>query len=113
MELRVENEAKQSCEHGPENGKPKFNQTKLRTDNGGSAGVDCHIYRRRNKYLQRRLAPENTKKTEYLEKYKTELNLNSISKTFSRYLPYINRDVKLSVGFRLDTSFLSVLRPKR
>ena len=36
------------------NGKPKFNQIKWRSDNGGSARVDCHIYRRRNKYLQRR-----------------------------------------------------------
>ena len=41
---------RKSCEHGPENGKTKFNQKK----NGGSARVDCHIYRRRNKYLQRR-----------------------------------------------------------
>ena len=39
---------RKSCEHGPENGKPKFNQTKRRSDNGGSARVDCHIYRRRH-----------------------------------------------------------------
>ena len=34
---------RKSCEHGPENGQPKFNQTKWRSDNRGSAGVDCHI----------------------------------------------------------------------
>ena len=34
---------RKSCEHGPENGKPKFNQTKRRSDKGGSARVNCHI----------------------------------------------------------------------
>ena len=53
------------------------------------------------------MASENTKKSTstsvrrsqswYLAKYKTELNLNSISEKISRYLLYINRDVKLSV----------------
>ena len=55
--VRHNGKTRKSCEHGPENGKPKFNQTKRRSDNGGSAGVDCHIYRRRNKYLQRRHGP--------------------------------------------------------
>ena len=34
--------------YGPENGKRKFNQTRRRSDNGRSARVDCHIYRKRN-----------------------------------------------------------------
>ena len=34
---------RKSCEHGPENGKPKFNQTKRKSDKGGSARVNCHI----------------------------------------------------------------------
>ena len=48
----------------------------------------------------------------YLEKYKTELNLNNISKTSQgTYLIIIAR---LSFQcFRLDTSFLSVLPPKK
>ena len=46
--------ARKSCEHGPENGKQKFNQTRRRSDNGRSARVDCHIYRKRNKYRQSR-----------------------------------------------------------
>ena len=32
----------------------KFNRTKRRSDNGRSARVDCHIYRKGNKYLQSR-----------------------------------------------------------
>ena len=48
---------RKSCEHSPEINKPKLNQTKRRSDNRGSAGVDCHIYRRRNKHLQRRHGP--------------------------------------------------------
>ena len=32
----------------------KFNRTKRRSDNGRSTRVDCHIDRRRNKYLQSR-----------------------------------------------------------
>ena len=47
-------EARKSSEHGPENGKRKFNQTRRRSDNGRSARVDCHIYRKRNKYRQSR-----------------------------------------------------------
>ena len=54
---RDNQKTRKSCEHGPENGNPKFNQTKRRSDNGGSAGVDCPIYRRRNKYLQRGHGP--------------------------------------------------------
>ena len=55
------------------------------------ARVNCHIYRRRNKYLQRSHGPWKHEKgyatcihpeSWYLEKYKTELNLNSIFKTF-------------------------------
>ena len=49
---------RKSCEHGPENGKPKFNQTKRRSDNGGRAGVDCHIYRRRNNTFKDDMAPQ-------------------------------------------------------
>ena len=33
--------------HGPENGTRKFNQSRRRSDNGRSARVDCHIYRKR------------------------------------------------------------------
>ena len=40
---RKHEKTRKSCEHSPENGKPKFNQTKRRSDNGGSARVDCHI----------------------------------------------------------------------
>ena len=47
-------EARKSSEHGPENGKRKFNQTRRRSDNGRSARVDCHIYRKRNKCRQSR-----------------------------------------------------------
>ena len=60
---RDDEKTRKSSEHGPENGKPKFNQTKRRSDNGGSARVDCHIYKRRNKYLQYDMAPENRKKS--------------------------------------------------
>ena len=48
----------------------------------------------------------------YLEKYKTELNLNSIFKTFQG--TYLISIATLNFQcFRLDTSFLSVLPPKR
>ena len=48
----------------------------------------------------------------YLENYKTELNLNSISKTFqgTYYLSIATLNFQC---FRLDTSFFSVLPPKR
>ena len=119
--VRHNEKTRKSCEHGPENGKPKFNQTKRRSDNGGSAGVDCHIYRRRNKYLQRRHGPWkhekeyaacNRPESWYLEKYKTELNLNSISKTFQGTY-HISIATLNFQCFRLDTSFLWVLPPKR
>ena len=45
---RDNEKARKSSEHGPENGKRKFNQTRRRSDNGRSAMVDCHIYRKRN-----------------------------------------------------------------
>ena len=45
---RDNEKARKSSEHGPENGKRKFNQTRRRSDNGRSAKVDCHIYRKRN-----------------------------------------------------------------
>ena len=48
----------------------------------------------------------------YLEKYKTELNLNSISKTFQGTY-HISIATLNFQCFRLDTSFLSVLPPKR
>ena len=51
---RDSEKARKSCKHGPENGKRKFNQTKRGSDNGRSARVDCHIYRKRNKYRQSR-----------------------------------------------------------
>ena len=51
---RDNGKARKSCEHCPDNGKKKFNQTRRRSDNRRSARVDCHIYRRRNKYLQSR-----------------------------------------------------------
>ena len=51
---RDNDKARKSSEHGPENGKRKFNQTRRRSDNGRSARVDCHIYRKRNKYRQSR-----------------------------------------------------------
>ena len=51
---RDNEKARKSSEHGPENGKRKFNQTRRRSDNGRSARVDCHIYRKRNKYRQSR-----------------------------------------------------------
>ena len=60
---RDNQKTRKSCERGPENGNPKFKQTKRRSDNGGSAGVDCPIYRRTKKYLQRGHGPENTKKS--------------------------------------------------
>ena len=40
LSLPTTRKQKKSCEPGPENGKPKFNQTKRRSDNGGSARVD-------------------------------------------------------------------------
>ena len=45
---RDSEKARKSSEHGPENSKRKFNQTRRRSDNGRSARVDCHIYRKRN-----------------------------------------------------------------
>ena len=45
---RDNDKARKSSEHGPENGKRKFNQTRRRSDNGRSAKVDYHIYRKRN-----------------------------------------------------------------
>ena len=48
----------------------------------------------------------------YLEKYKTELNLNSISKTFQDTY-HISIATLNFQCFCLDTSFLSVLPPKR
>ena len=48
----------------------------------------------------------------YLEKYKTELNLNSISKTFQGTYFILIAMLNFQC-FRLDTSFLSVLPPKR
>ena len=45
---RDNDKVRKSSEHGPENGKRKFNQTRRRSDNGRSAKVDCHIYRKRN-----------------------------------------------------------------
>ena len=68
------------------------------------------------------MSSENTKKSTstsvrrlqswYLEKYKTELNLNSISKTFQGTY-HISIATLNFQCFRLDTSFLSVLPPKR
>ena len=43
---RDNEKARKSSEHGPENGKRKFNQTRRRSDNGRSARVDCHKYRK-------------------------------------------------------------------
>ena len=40
---RDNEKARKSCEHGPENGKQKFNQTRRRSNNGRSARVDRHI----------------------------------------------------------------------
>ena len=68
------------------------------------------------------MASENAKKNTstsvrrlqswYLEKYKTELNLNSISKTFQG--TYLILIAMLNFQcFRLDASLLSVLPPKR
>ena len=68
------------------------------------------------------MASENTKKSTstsvrrlqswYLEKYKTKLNLNSISKTFQG--TYFTLIAMLNFQcLRLDASFLSVLPPKR
>ena len=58
------------------------------------------------------MAPENTKKSTPLAKYKTELNLNSISKTLQG--TYLISIATLNFQyFRLDTSFLSVLPLKR
>ena len=51
---RDNEKARKSSEHGPENSKRKFNQTRRISDNGRSARVDCHIYRKRNKYRQSR-----------------------------------------------------------
>ena len=45
---RDNEKARKSSEHGPENGKRKFNQTRRRSDNGRSAKVDFHICRKRN-----------------------------------------------------------------
>ena len=47
----------------------------------------------------------------YLQKYKTELNLNSISKTFQGTYLIPIATFKFQC-FRLDTLFLSVLPPK-
>ena len=68
------------------------------------------------------VASENTKKRTstsirrlqswYLEKCKTELNLNSISKTFQGTYFILIAMLNFQC-FRLDTSFLSVLPPKR
>ena len=68
------------------------------------------------------MASENTKKSTstsvrllqswYLEKYETELNLNSISKTF-RGIYFILIAMSNFQCFRLDISFLSVLPQKR
>ena len=68
------------------------------------------------------MASENTKKSTstsvrrfqswYLEKYETELNLNSISETFQGTY-FILIAMSNFQCFRLDTSFLSVLPPKR
>ena len=99
----------------PRKCKPKFNQKK-----GRSAGVDCHIYRRRNKYLLRRHDPWKHEKEYaacnrpelwYSEKYKTELNLNSISQTFqgTYHISIVTLNFQC---FRLDASCLSVLPPK-
>ena len=68
------------------------------------------------------MASENTKKNTstsvrrlqswYLEKYKTELNLNSVSKTFQD--TYLILIAMLNFQcFRLDASLLSVSPPKR
>ena len=43
---RDNDKARKYSEHGPENGKRKFNQTRRRSDNGRSARVDCHKYRK-------------------------------------------------------------------
>ena len=118
---RDNEKTRRSCEHGPENGKPKSNQTKRRSDNGGSTRVDCHIYRRRNKYLQRRHGPWkhekeyaawNRPESWYLQKHKTELNLNSMSKEFQGSYLILIATLNFQ-RFRLDTLFLSVLPPKR
>ena len=39
--------ARKSCEHGPENGKQKFNQTRRGREKGKSARVDCHTSRKK------------------------------------------------------------------
>ena len=81
-----------------------------------------HIQKKKyRKYVQRRHGPWkhekeyaacNRPESWYLEKYKTELNLNSISKTFQG--TYLISIATLNFQcFRLDTSFLSVLPPKR
>ena len=44
---RDNEKARKSCEHGPENGKQKFNPTRRKSDNGGSAKVDCHIIQKK------------------------------------------------------------------
>ena len=114
-------ENKKSLWTRPRKWHAKFNQTKRRSDNWRSARVDCHIYRRRNKYLRRRHGPWkhekeyaacNRPESCYFEKYKTELKLNIISKTYQG--TYLISIATLNFQcFHLDTSFLSVLPPKR
>ena len=44
--------ARESCHHGPENGKQKFNQARRRSDNGGSAkGRWSHIQKKNYFYI--------------------------------------------------------------
>ena len=61
---------------------------------------------------EKQYAACNRPESWYLEKYKTELNLNSISKTFQGTY-HISIATLNFQCFRLDTSFLSVLSPKR
>ena len=53
---RDSEKARKSSEHGPENSKRKFNQTRRRSDNGRSARVDCHIYRKEINTVNRDVA---------------------------------------------------------
>ena len=56
--------ARKSCEHGSENSKQKFNSTRRKSDNGGSARVDCHnIQKKKINTFKDDMASENTKKS--------------------------------------------------
>ena len=99
--------ARESCQHGPENGKPTST-----TQNREATTEEVPGSKTQPKTRKRVRRLQSSWIVILRKVYKTELNLNSISKTFQDTY-HISIATLNFQCFRLDTSFLSVLPPKR